>query len=361
MAQIVWHLLSNRWNSAITEYALSLSLALQQHSSYQEVFTPLAGSPAESRAQILKLKTSSLSGFSLANICHFRALARRIKPTLIIAYGGPEASLCRFLPGSQPYRIIRFRGIPLSQRFKQLPFLFTLGHAHLQALIAPNRGITAQLQALSHSLPVSCLPLGMSSDIFKYYDAHPRRPELLLVGRFDPVKGHGEFLKLFAESLRTWRFFVRPVLHLVGEPANISSEEIRRLIAENGLTIGGEVLLSDFRLRNLPQLMSTATLGVISSLGSEYICRVAEEFLLCGTPLFLSGAGATKEVLFANAGSCYAGKSCAEATKLLEQDFIKAWQETTEERREREQSAQKLYSLAAMAKSFLEALSPSSS
>jgi glycosyltransferase involved in cell wall biosynthesis len=354
----VWHLLSNRWNSAITEYALSSALALERHSSWSGVFSPLGDSPAESRSRGYGLETRPLLGFSLLQLPRFLGMAAAIQPDVIIAYGGPEASLARLLPKHLRCPVLRFRGVPLQNRFKNLPRLFALGHRHLQGVFTPNTAISAQLRTADSELAVHTITLGLDETKFIYDGELIRRPELLLVGRFDPVKGHAEFFRIFSACIKSWDFplgnEISPHLHIVGEPANISSEQIRAELKACGLREGIEVTLSDRRVDDLPALMEAATLGVISSLGSEYICRVAEEFLLCGTPLFISGAGATKEVLFTGAGACYEGKSIEEAGEMLKRSFVAAWEESESARSERAGIAGARYSLQSMASALLQ-------
>src|SRR5690606_765274 len=57
-----WHLISNRWNSAITEYALNAARALSLKGA-DNLFSPLAGSPAEERAREYDLRVATFARF----------------------------------------------------------------------------------------------------------------------------------------------------------------------------------------------------------------------------------------------------------------------------------------------------------
>jgi hypothetical protein len=95
--------------------------------------------------------------------------------------------------------------------------------------------------------------------------------------------------------------------------------------------------------------MSGTHLGVIPSLGSEVICRVAQEFLLCGCPIFVSGVGSLEECLFsASAGSSYRGLDFSSSVQLFVQTLIQAWQESLATRQERALEAKALFSLSTM-------------
>src|SRR5262245_57989111 len=81
----IWHLSSNRWNSAVTEYALSAALALANR-GHETLFTPLDGSPAEKRALQLGLLTRSLPRFSPMEVGAARGIARDFDAEVVIAY-----------------------------------------------------------------------------------------------------------------------------------------------------------------------------------------------------------------------------------------------------------------------------------
>ena len=76
---------------------------------------------------------------------------------------------------------------------------------------------------------------------------------------------------------------------------NISKDELYACAEQYGVETS--VSFNMGTIEDVPKLLSSADIGVISSLGSEIICRVAHEFLLCGSRVLVSGAGATDEVL----------------------------------------------------------------
>ena len=71
--------------------------------------------------------------------------------------------------------------------------------------------------------------------------------------------------------------------------------------------------------------------------------------MLCGTPILVSGAGSTEELLFLEAGLSYAGKSEEEAVFLLYQLIKNSANESQENRQKRAILAQKSFSIEAMA------------
>lgn len=156
-------------------------------------------------------------------------------------------------------------------------------------------------------------------------------PTFLVVGRYDPVKGHGQLLHAFARAGLSHA--AQPVqLIFVGESQNIRAsalfENAKQLLGKglaNGTRYFGEsqsgdrrVYIFDERVPNVERLMASAHFGVIPSLGSEVICRVAVEFLHNATPLISSLAGALPEVLVGTPSRLFASDSEPQLVDALE-------------------------------------------
>lgn len=355
---VVWHIISNRWNSAITEYAISCAKSLQVQ-GIDNVFSALDNSPAHQRAQAGGLHCESFASFGLSDLPKFRRVFNKIEPNLVMLYGGKETFLSQLLPCNKGFKVIRFKGDELSARFNKRPFLLRLAGFHLDHYIAPNRKLAVELGSLQKNTKVSQINLGINEKHFFYrpceQEAKATRPQLLLLGRLDPIKGHEAFLAIFAATLRIWpsgqNKVAKPRLKIVGQAANLSVDDIKNLILKEN--IEGDVDLVSERLTNVGDEMRKATIGVVSSLGSELICRVSQEFLLCGTPVFCSGAGALSEVLFEDSGTDYRNLDTQEAAKLLKAQILSSWFEPSSKKAARSDHAKSLYSFEAMGKSML--------
>lgn len=345
----VWHLCSNRWNSAITEYALSCTQALKQ-CGWNSLLSALDGSPGALRA-----KKSGVAGpnfsFRFSEVLHLRRTAQTIKPDLIISYGGPETFLGRFLPDIPQ---VRFRGQD-SDITEELSALGTrLNMNHCRAILTPSEAVAEKFRRVLPQKSILPITLGLDASRFCYRPeiSKAERPTLLIVGRLDPIKGHAALFSLF-KALLDRAPGPKPFLELIGQESNISLSDLRSKAQTLGLEEGRDWSISAERVMDLPARMNHAHMGVISSLGSEVICRVAEEFLLCGTPIIVSGVGSLEECLTQeNFGASYRDLDSNQTLQLFEAWLQRTAQEGLAARQQRANEARQYFSLEAMGKAL---------
>ncbi len=360
----LWHISSNRWNSAITEYALSSARSLAKR-GFKSTFSPLKGSPAEKRAQEYGLDTRSISSFSITKWKALKGLAQDIRPDIIFTYGGPETSLAQLLSMTSQNKkavIVRFRG----QDVDSSPFLskwrFGWSHRIVDLVISPSPTLTKKIEQTFLKCPVKTVVLGCDESVFS--PAHTKaplnlsinRPDIIILGRLDPVKGHENAIEFMRGLLKKWpqEIAKKPRLHIIGEPANLSKETLIRWVKQNELCLGDDVILTSERVSNIASYLSKAVFGFIPSTGSEIICRVAHEFLLCGTPIVVSGVGSLDDAISDHAGHGYSYKSLTfdETIDLLVKASLQYITESEDVHRERAAIAKSLFSLEAMGKNL---------
>lgn len=376
----VLHLSSNRWNSAITEYALSSARGLVL-AGHESLFVSLRGSPAESRAQTYGIWLESLRSFLLQDGLRLWRIIKERRPDVIFCYGGRETSLLQLvrpLLGFHPL-VFRFRG----QDFRAdsaSKLKHRLSHLGVNALVVPASWLR---EKLTFAEPCRTIVLGVDSDRFYRRPlAGTSRPTLLIFGRFDPVKGHAAAIATFKQVLCRWENsglterFGRPLLQIVGNPENVTAADLAAWVKAQNLVAtdvvadaketgraGGkasatagayfDVLIEGRRVDNAADYLQRAHLGWISSLGSEVIVRVAQEFLLVGTPIVVSGVGSLDEVMFAGAGASYREKSQDEAAGLICAQLLSALVEGEEAKIARAKQAKNLYSLEVMGQALV--------
>lgn len=339
----ILHLNSNRWNSAITEYAVSLGRAFQTLGA-TSLAVGLQDSPYLLRARSVGLDTKDVAHFGISSISTIKRVVEDFKPTHVVCYGGPETTLCRLLP--KTFQLIRCKGQGGHANGWIDSTLQKISWSHVDKIVVPSASLEQEIASWA-SERTHVLALGCDETRFYFDEANFRKnsvPEALIFGRFDPVKGHEQFLEIFAAARR-----LRPMrLHIVGEPANVSVTHLQNWVTARELN--QDVVITSTRISNVAALMTQVDLGVISSIGSEYICRVAEEFLLCGTPVLVSGVGSLNDVLVDDLfGASYRNCDVQTAAQILVKMLETSFSETLAEKKKRAERAKKLFSIAAMA------------
>ncbi len=352
----IWHLLSNRWNSAITEYALSTARALKDE-GHTTLFSPLEESPAASRAEQY-FECEPFKKFSFSEVTHLFGLADEFRPDVIFTYGGPETFLASLLKRRRDVWVVRFRGQSFDGTAFGAGLKHKLSHRFVEAILTPSQKLATAVRSLDPAARVACAPLGIDTGVYRRVATPaPDRPELLIFGRLDPVKGHQAALRVMAKLLAQWpKELPRPRLRIAGEPANVSRTHLEDWTKEAGLVVGDDVVLTLERVPEVPALLSRTTLGWVPSLGSEIICRVAEEFLACGTPVAVSGVGSLDEVLFEDAGFSYGGKTEDEIARMFAAALPLLLKEGEAAKVARSEAAQRLYSLGTMSEALTRVL-----
>lgn len=339
----VLFLISNRWNSAISEYALSAAEALRRK-GFVTGFVTLEQAPVGRRAKLKGHELFTVKDFSLFRLVSITKMIRAFAPHAVFSFGGPETALASLLRSFSNWSLFRFRGQDSDMKVDQEGFGFRQAHRGVDAIVVPNAFLQHKYQRMFQQ-PVHLVPLGMDETKF-----HPRehsleeRKNLLLVGRLDPVKGHQEFFPIFFTAKTQTPMH----LEMIGEAANLSAQQITGAAVGAGLKEQQDFDMVTKRIEDLPDRMSKALGGIISSLDSEVICRVGVEFLLSGAPIFVSGVGALDELLFAQAGESYKSLSKDEAAEKLVAFVRQSMNESMEERKKRAEKAREEFSLERM-------------
>jgi glycosyltransferase involved in cell wall biosynthesis len=280
-----------------------------------------------------------------------------VQPDFVFVYGGAESTLASLAKlARHRFRLIRFRGQAVPCRNLVTQVRHKLGHLGVDAFLAPGDILASSLRPFAGRTAVYPVILGVDTDRFRYtprFHGTTARPEILVVGRFDPVKGHDAIMRVFQRILLQWPSdALRPRLHFIGQEANIKLAGLRDFARNAGLDIGDDLLITCERHPDMAGAMTHATVGCVPSLGSEIICRVAQEFLLCGTPVAVSGVGSLDEVLFPTAGLTWNGLSEEDTAIRLRELLWNAWHESPVMRETRAAHATALFSLDTMAKSI---------
>jgi glycosyltransferase involved in cell wall biosynthesis len=116
-------------------------------------------------------------------------------------------------------------------------------------------------------------------------------PVVGMVGRLSPVKGH----RFFIESAKlVLKRVPQGVFVICGEDAQISSCELKNKVRDMGMEKNFRFL---GRVKDIREIISLFDVGVVSSVGSETVCRVALEYMSMGKPVVGTRINAIPEVI----------------------------------------------------------------
>lgn len=303
-------LINVRWYNACAYYAVTLSLALKKR-GHRVIVAGDPQSPPVKVASALGLETydrlwlSRLDPLTLVyNIKKIADLIDAEKIDIIDAHRAEThtsaALAVKWFRKDVP--VIRTRGDvrpPKDNIFNQ--YL--------------NKNLTRRIVATAETVRKDCVnSLGLdenkvvtiNSGIDEHYFA-PQNPDLVwkrklgipddclvvgMVGRLSPVKGHRYFVEAANFVLKN---FSREVKFIIaGEDAQVKAYRLKEMTEQlrikDRFTFVGKV--DDMR-----KIISNVDIGVVASIGSETICRVALECMAMGKPVVGTNVNAVPEVI----------------------------------------------------------------
>ncbi len=182
----------------------------------------------------------------------------------------------------------------------------------IESVIVPAQVIASQLRQVlnlpSERLQVIYYPVNPSSiDSQGESEAQQSRLECLdrlgiprhcrvigIVGRIRPVKGQRILLKSFATLRKRFPDIVLLMLYRDTNETEAEWQGLLQDLVESNLQ--QSVYLYGYR-EDVLEIMRHTDIGVVSSVDSEVICRVAVEFFSVGTPVVAFPTGALPEII----------------------------------------------------------------
>lgn len=305
----VLQLVNVRWYNASAYYAVALSQALSLRGHKIIVAGDFPSPPlAEARKLGLQIyphlflsRTDHTS--LLLNLKRLFDLVKGEKIELINAHRGEAhfyASLIKSLFKTE-LAVIRTRGD--IRKPKKNIFNSILTHKFTDGVITSCKVLEESYQkGLNlNSSRLKNIPAGIDTAYFHPdYQSSLRKklhivPENLLigmVGRLSPVKGHLFFLEAIQVISKE---FPQAKFLITGEEAQLSKSFLREKakalgVAQNIIFLG--------RLEDVREIISALDVGVVASVGSESVCRVALEYMAMGRPVVATRINALPEVVF---------------------------------------------------------------
>lgn len=355
---------SNPWFSAVTDYSLQLAKYVSSRQNCKVLYCAPAGSIALRKAAQISLATNAvpLFPFSVARfLVTWHAIGELVKshnPSVVWVFEGREHTLCamhRWLHKKlwSSTRLIRVRGQANTVKASVLnQWVYKRGVSGVAfaaqvvqqrtPFVVPEKMqlvhlyCTAQLAAPVVELSAPAQRVAVS----RTFSIDFTQPTLTVVGRYDPVKGHRETIE--ALKIANFENYLQKDQWLqivfIGESQNVSArslfEEACEVFQTQGQTLSDtrwlvevtnkriRLLIIDERVRDIALWMRQSSFGLIPSLGSEVICRVAVEFLQQGTPVVSSDAGALAEVLPTSCAVLFEHNNTLKLANALEKALV---------------------------------------
>ena len=305
----VLQLINVRWYNACAHYAVSLSYALKRR-GHKVIVAGDPHSPPVMKAKELGLSVyedlflSHTSPWMIAyNIKRMVDLVEAEKIDIINAHRGEShlvaALATKFLKRKVP--LIRTRG---DARTPKANLLNRYLNDKLTDKIVTSCQVLREGYIENLKIPegkVTNIDVGIDHDLFSPREGDRMWRERLsipegslvvgMVGRLSPVKGH----KYFIQSAE---YVLKQIPHITfiicGEDAQISAEELKDTVKmmniEKNFRFVGKV-------KDVREIISLFDVGVVSSVGSETICRVTLEYMSMGKPVVGTSVNGIPEVV----------------------------------------------------------------
>ncbi len=317
---------SVRWYNASAHYALHLARALRK-TGIRAVIFGIPGSPIIEKAReegipviddINLMKKNPLS--YIKNIFKFRTRIKKYQFDLINPHLSRDHTFAFISLPRQKLPVVRTRTDsiePKNNIFNRLFYSISCRH-----LVVSSKFMASRIKNLDIKKKISVIPLDMDFKKFaNYKPAEKLRTKLKIpegqiviafAGRLDKIKGVEYFINSypFLKSKEKVHFLIS------GEEINISAENLKRIAGCSGFKNISIIEKAD----DIREILSVTDIGVIPSIGSEAICRIALEMLSFGIPVIGTNINSIPETIkdysgiIVNAGSA---EEIASAIDLL--------------------------------------------
>jgi len=306
----ILELVNIRWYNACAWYAVSLSYGLQKR-GHRVIVGGDPESPPVKEAQKLGLETysslwlSKTDPFTLVyNLKRLCQLLDRERIDIINAHRSETHLLSSLASrfGKNKIPVVRTRG---DTRPPKKSFFNRYSNNSLTDRIITTSLISKENYLENLNTPegkIERIIPGIDEDLFFPQSKNQDLKEELklngdcvvvgIVGRLSPVKGHGYFIRAADYVLKNCSKKIKFVI--AGEDAQIKSQYLKDLTVELGIK-------KDFffigRADDIKKVISIFDIGVISSIDSEMVCRVALEYMAMAKPVVGTMVNAIPEVI----------------------------------------------------------------
>ncbi|MFC1551382.1 glycosyltransferase family 4 protein [Candidatus Latescibacterota bacterium] len=298
---------SIRWYNACAYYAVTLSQGLVEL-GHRVTFAGDPGTPAVKRAaengiEILSAESQSSNKVlnQLRMIREYRRYVKENGVTLVNVHNGNDHFLWAMALRGTGIPLIRTSGNQIPPNVHPLSrFLLKNGTSGIIASCKTIRGFYAD----GFGLDADSIPVINGGINIGHYSAEYDRGMLRkkfglpendfvfgLVGRFSHDKGHKHFFRaagIVAREFPDVRF------HVAGWDAQLKLEDIHAMAKESGVF---DRTVFSGREKDSREIAGSLDVGVIASVLSETVCRIAMEYMAMSIPVISSDTNVIPEVV----------------------------------------------------------------
>lgn len=314
---------SVRWYNASAHYALYLAERLKK-AGHAVCILGIPGSPLITRAGeagidvIESIDLSSGLSF-ISNIIKFRLLLNKKKFDIIHPHFSRDHTFAFFAAGSI-LPVIRTRSDsnpPGNNIINRLFYKYGARHytvpanslvEHLKSVGVKSGSISVIHQDIDYRNFSNYTP---ALDLKKILGISSGKTVVSFIGRLHKIKGVEYFLKSYS-MLRN-----RDKIHYLisGEEIDISISSLKQLALENDIH-NISIIGRDYDIK---ELLSITDIGVVPSLGSEAICRIALEMFSFGIPVVGTNINSIPEIISEYEGRIVKPASSGEIAAAIEE------------------------------------------
>jgi glycosyltransferase involved in cell wall biosynthesis len=176
-------------------------------------------------------------------------------------------------------------------------FHITPGKIVSERLLNSSNILSDKIKTIYYPITCPKLPLQPKQDFRTEFKISEKAKVLAVVGRIRPVKGQRILLQVLSQLLQDFQDLVLLIAYRDTSDNEPEMKSLRNDISS--LNLESNVRLIPER-DDILALMEFADVGVVSSVDSEVICRVAVEFFSVGTPVVAFPTGCLPEIILHN-------------------------------------------------------------
>jgi len=307
----ILNLINVRWYNATAWYAVRASIALKKR-GHEIILCGLPDTPPVLKAEEAGLETfeARFNNSSPANIIsvasRINSLIRDFKPDVVMCNRGEFFwyFALRHLLWTPNWKLVRVRG---DIRPPKKDFFNKIMHKWGADLVISSGEFIREKFVKNLKVPewkTSVIYGGVDADRFKpdkesglkvrdEYGISEDDFVVGIVGRFDPIKGHENLIKAVSELYHK-RDKKNIRLLIAGFDAVSTTAVIKVYLKDADIE---DISFITGQRDDIEAVINALDLGVVSSLGSEAICRVGMEIMSCEVPLVVSDTGVLPEIV----------------------------------------------------------------